>query len=57
MIGITYIDTKSRSELIEMYENIVKSLNNQKTKQFIASYFGNEMINTTELNHILPIYL
>ena len=57
VIGITYIGTKSRSELIEMYQNIVKSLNDQKTKQFIASYFGNEMINTTELNHILPIYL
>jgi hypothetical protein len=34
----------------------MRSLENEKTIQFIKLYFGNNAINTTELNHILPIY-
>ena len=44
------------TELIKMYENIIKSLNDKRTEQFIELYFGNNAINTTELNYILPIY-
>jgi hypothetical protein len=42
--------------LIEKYKQIIKSLENEKTLEFIELYFGNNAINTTELNHVLPIY-
>ena len=29
----------------------------EKTKEFISIYFGNNALNTNELIHILPIYL
>jgi len=35
---------------------LMNSLNNKNTKKFIKLYFGNNAINTTELNFILPIY-
>lgn len=44
------------TELIGKYNKIIKSLEHEKTKKFIKLYFGNNAINTTELNHILPIY-
>ena len=58
LICIQYInnDNKPNSELIKMYNNIIKSLNDERTQQFIKLYFGNNAINTTELNYILPIY-
>jgi hypothetical protein len=39
------------------YNKIISSLNDKKTNEFINNYFGNNAINTTELNHIIPIYL
>lgn len=48
--------TTSNEETISLYKKIVRSLKNEKTAQFIKLYFGNNAINTTELNHILPIY-
>lgn len=42
--------------LITKYNNIIKSFNDTRTLEFIKDYFGNNAINTTELNHILPIY-
>ena len=48
---------KTRNEIIDMYTQLIQSFNNEKTKKFIALYFGNNAINTTELNSILPIYL
>ena len=44
-------------ELMEVYEKIIGSFNNPKTKEFIETYFGNGAINTTELKYIIPIYL
>lgn len=44
------------NELIGLYQNILKSFNDERTTKFINIYFGNNAINTTELNHILPIY-
>jgi adenine-specific DNA-methyltransferase len=41
----------------EMYQKIIESLNNEKTKEFICLYFGNNAINKTELLEILPLYL
>ena len=43
-------------ELIKAYEKILVSLDDQRTVDFINEYFGNNAINTVELNEILPIY-
>lgn len=45
-----------KNKLIELYEKIIKSFENKKTKRFIKLYFGNNAINTRELCYILPIY-
>ena len=42
--------------LLSQYEKITNSFENEKTKEFIKLYFANNGINTTELQHILPIY-
>ena len=47
---------KTETELIKMYEKVIKSLKDERTQDFIKLYFGNNAINTTELNYILPIY-
>lgn len=46
-----------RDEIILLYNQIIQSLTNEKTEQFIQLYFGNNAINTTELREILPIYI
>lgn len=38
------------------FHRIMRSFRDPRTKEFIESYFGNNAINTTELNHMLPIY-
>jgi tRNA1(Val) A37 N6-methylase TrmN6 len=45
-----------RNDLIVAYKKIIKSFADPRTTKFINFYFGNSAINTTELNHILPIY-
>lgn len=45
-----------KDEIIILYNNIIKSFNDDRTKEFIVLYFKNSAINTTELNNILPIY-
>ena len=40
----------------EIYDKIMKSFENPKTKQFIELYAGNNALNTTEIKYILPIY-
>jgi adenine-specific DNA-methyltransferase len=47
----------SISELISLYTQISLSFDNEKTRRFIELYFGNNAINTTEIAHILPIYV
>ena len=47
----------SNAELISLYEKIIKSFENEKTKEFIKLYFGNNAINTTEINYMLPIFI
>jgi hypothetical protein len=44
------------TDVIEKYKKIIHSLTDKKTTEFIGLYFGNNAINTTELNHLLPIY-
>ena len=56
LICIKYTKPVEKSKLIVMYNNIIKSLQNEKTIEFIKLYFGNNAINTTELCEILPIY-
>ncbi len=57
LICIFYNKKVSDDELVLLYKKIICSLCNDKTKQFINLYFGNNAINTTELNNILPIYV
>ena len=45
-----------KTQLIKEYKQIISSLKNKKTKEFINLYFGNGGINTAEMNHILPIF-
>lgn len=56
LICIRYKDSINDSELIKKYKKIMKSLSNKKTQEFIKTYFGNNAINTTEINYILPIF-
>jgi len=46
----------SRKQLIDKYNKIINSLKDKRTQEFIDVYFGNNAINTTELNSVLPIY-
>jgi adenine-specific DNA-methyltransferase len=46
----------THDDLIILYNKILLSFKNNKTLQFIKLYFGNNAINTTELNYLLPIY-
>lgn len=57
LICINHMNSITNDELISLYESIIHSLENEKTKLFIKLYFGNNAINTTELNYILPIYI
>jgi len=56
LIYIKYKFDISRQELKKLYNKIIKSFMNKKTNDFIMIYFGNNAINTTELQYILPIY-
>lgn len=56
LICIRYNKSIKKEDLIKLYEKIMNSFKNDKTKKFIELYFGNNAINTTELNEILPIY-
>jgi len=47
---------EDKSQLKSEYEKIIKSFNNDNTKEFIKLYFENNAINTYELQNILPIF-
>ena len=54
---LIYITSNHKNEKkIKLYKDIIKSLEDERTKNFINLYFGNSAINTTELEYILPIY-
>jgi hypothetical protein len=38
------------------FHRVIKSFKDPRTQEFISYYFGNNAVNTTELNHMLPIY-
>lgn len=57
LICILYNDDKiKKKDLLMKYKMLSKSLKNEKTKKFIELYFGNNAINITELNEVLPFY-
>lgn len=61
LICINYINNDAtkhitENEMIYLYKKVMKSLEDERTKKFIQLYFGNNAINTTEMNYILPIY-
>ena len=56
LIEIKCNNNWNRKKLIAAYKKIVKSLNDDRTIEFVNLYFGNNAINTTELAYILPIY-
>ncbi len=57
LICIRCASSVTKKKLLEMYRKIITSLQNNKTTRFIQLYFGNNAINTTELKHMLPIFL
>jgi tRNA1(Val) A37 N6-methylase TrmN6 len=56
LITIEYTKELPKDELIKQYKKIITSLNNSNTVEFVATYFGNAAINSSELSQILPIY-
>jgi len=56
LICIEYNNILSDDLLLLKFNKILESFTNDKTTKFIELYFGNNAINTTELNYILPIY-
>ena len=45
-----------REELVNRYNKIINSFSDERTTTFVKMYFGNNAINTTELQFVLPIY-
>lgn len=56
LISVKYNIEVNKEELINLYEKIINSFENEKTSKFIKLYFGNNAINISELSEILPIY-
>lgn len=56
LMCIKHTTEKDKKKLIELYNEVMISFNNPKTIEFIELYFGNNAINTTELQHIVPIF-
>ena len=56
LICIKYKDRGSDEEIKKRYEKIMRSFANPKTLEFINMYFGNNAINTKELQYVMPIY-
>ena len=52
----TAASDSTTADLAARFQRIMRSFRDPRTKEFIECYFGNSAINTTELNHMLPIY-
>ena len=55
LICITRAETDSATPIAE-FQRIIRSFQDPRTREFIACYCANNAMNTTELNHVLPIY-
>jgi tRNA1(Val) A37 N6-methylase TrmN6 len=56
LICIEHTGDLSNKSVTHTYKKILSSFNDKRTTEFINIYFGNNAINTAELNYILPIY-
>jgi adenine-specific DNA-methyltransferase len=56
IIYIKYRNQIDKPKLLELYNIIINSFENEKTKKFIKLYFENNAINTIELQHMIPIF-
>ena len=56
LICIKHTVDMTKKDLIAAYKKIIASFDDPRTAEFIRLYFGNNAVNTTELNNILPIY-
>jgi len=56
VLGIRYNGEISKEELKEKYTMIINSFQNQNTERFIEICMGNNAMNTTELEYLLPIF-
>ena len=56
LICIRYKEGGSDEEIKKRYEKVMMSFANPKTLEFINMYFGNNAINTKELQYVMPIY-
>jgi len=56
LICIKSKENMSKKLLLDLYNEIILSFDNEKTSEFINLYFGNSAINTTELKYIFPIF-
>jgi SAM-dependent methyltransferase len=50
------ITTEAAATTTAAFECVMRSFQDPRTQEFISCYFGNNAVNTTELNHMLPIY-
>ena len=57
LICIRHKNEIEKKDLLELYDKIIKSFNDDRTEEFIDYYFENNAINTNELQNILPIFL
>ena len=57
IIFIIYTNSNlNNNELVEKYNKLISSFDDERTKEFVKLYFENNAINITEMNNILPIY-
>jgi len=56
IVNVKDDDDAEKINLNNKYKKVLESFSDDRTKEFIDIYFGNNAINTTELLYILPIY-
>ena len=58
LICITHNSSSGATDTpsLAAFHRVIKSFQDPRTQEFISCYFGNNAVNTTELNHMLPIY-
>ena len=57
IISIFYEDDNlSKDEILKKLNNIIKSFKQKKTSKFVDIFSGNNALNTTEIQNMLPIY-
>jgi hypothetical protein len=50
-------EIKDKTNLLQLYDNVIKSFKNPKTLIFINLFCGNNALSKTELHTIFPIYI